>query len=160
MRIIAQKPGFLRALACISILMTSLSFSPAKGGEGFEIYLNNKLVLQQFGSKMNSVQNIRLDQSLSNAQMAINYFHCGRAGKNRSITIKNDHNRILKEWKFADVSTASISISGAAMNCRVSDILNLQKNNPGKLNLYYSSAELPSGRLLVSLVTGDMVKAK
>jgi len=31
--------------------VTFSSFTDRKGGEGFEIYLNNKLVVQQFGNQ-------------------------------------------------------------------------------------------------------------
>ncbi len=131
---------------------TLFSFSTPKGGEGFEIYLNSKLVVQQFGAKMNDVQTINLDQKLSNSQLSVKYFHCGQAGKNRSITIRDDKNKILKEWKYTNTAAASIAISDAAMVCKVSDILGLQKNNTAKLSLYYTSAELPKGRLLANIV--------
>jgi hypothetical protein len=144
-------------LSLLSFLF--LSFSTSKGGEGFEIYLNSKLVLQQFGSQMNTVKSIELDKSVANSQISVKYFHCGKIGKNRSITIKDANNKILKEWKYADASTANLSITDPAMVCKVSDIVSLQKNNPGKLDLYYSSNELPKGRLLAILVlASDLVK--
>jgi len=127
-----------------------------KGGEGFEIYLNSKLVLQQFGSQLNQVKSLQLDQSSSNDELTIKYHHCGQVGKNRSITIKDGQNKILKEWHFADVSKG-----GAAMTCKVKDIIGLKKGKgPVTLNLYYSSSELPKGRQLASLVvaSGNLAK--
>jgi hypothetical protein len=134
------------------VLMVLFSFSNHKGGEGFEVYLNSKLVLQQFGSQLNNVKNIQLDKSDAASQLSVKYFHCGQAGKNRSITIKDENNKILKEWHYPDVSAANLSITDVSMNFKVSDILNLQKSNTGRLNLYYSSHELPKGRLLATLV--------
>ncbi|MEI9808869.1 MAG: hypothetical protein WDO16_13950 [Bacteroidota bacterium] len=152
-----------KAISLIALLVFSAllsSFSATKGGEGFEIFLNNKLVLQQFGSQMNTIKSIELDQRFTNDQLVIKYHHCGQAGKNRSIAIKDAQNKILKEWKFANVSAANLSVSDAAMACKVKDILSLQKSNPGKLSLYYTSSELPKGKLLATIVTSDMAKAK
>src|SRR4026208_1878559 len=119
------------------------------GGEGFEVYLNNKLVIQQFGEKMNNVKSLELDQSASNGQLAIRYFHCGQPGKSRVITIKDEQNVVLKEWRFGDTKEAS-----ARLCCNVKDILSLPKIKAGKkVNLYYTSTELPKGRLLAILTT-------
>jgi hypothetical protein len=142
----------LTIMAAVAISATLFSFSGKKGGEGFEIFLNNKLLLQQFGSKTNEIKSIQLDQRFSNDQLVVKYHHCGQVGKNRSITIKDAQNKILKEWKFANVSAAGLSASDAAMAFKVKDILGL---HPGKLNLYYSSTELPKGKLLVTLIVAD-----
>ncbi len=119
------------------------SFIAKPGGEGFEIYLNNKVVLQQFGSNMDDIKSVRVNGSAATDQLSIKYHHCGKAGKNRTVTIKDSQNKILKEWKFADVKDAY-----ASMNCNVKEITALKKQNTGALKLYYSSSELPNGRLL------------
>jgi len=117
------------------------------GGEGFEVYLNNKLVIQQFGEKIDNVKSLQLDQSASNGQIAIRYYHCGQPGKNRVVTIKDEQNVVLKEWKFGDTKDVSAKIC-----CNVKDILALPKIKAGrKVNLYYTSAQLPNGRLLATL---------
>ena len=149
MKSISKNAVIITLLASASILL--LSFSGNKGGEGFEIYLNSKLVLQQFGNNMNTIKSISLDKSLSGSQLSVKYFHCGRPGKNRTIAIKDANNKILKEWHYPDVSAASVAINELAMNFKVSDILGLPKNNGGNLSLYYSSNELPKGRLLATL---------
>ena len=153
-----KNPLMATLLSSLSFLL--LSFSGTKGGESFEIYLNSKLVLQQFGNQMNTVKSIELDKSTVNSQLSVKYFHCGKIGKNRSITIRDADNKILKEWKYADAATANLSITDPAMVCKVSDIFSLQKKNQGNLNLYYSSSELPKGRLLAALVltTDNLVK--
>jgi hypothetical protein len=133
---------------------TMLSFSTKWGGEGFEIYLNNKLVLQQFGNQLNSTQSIQLDPVSADSRLSVKYFHCGRIGTSRAISIRDGQNKILKEWKFADVSAASITITDPSMVCKVADILNLGKNSSGKLNLFYTSKELPKGRVLAFINTG------
>ena len=142
--------------ALLGICFTLYSFSPRWGGDGFEIYLNNKLLLQQFGNQMDHVKTLQLDQSFYNDQLSVRYYHCGRVGKNRDITIKDGQNKILKEWRFNDGAGNS-----AAMNCPVKDILSLQKGNSNNtLSLYYSSNELPNGRLLVTITKANNNQTK
>lgn len=155
---IKMKAITIMALVTISTIFSS--FSSKKGGEGFEIFLNNKLVLQQFGNQMNTIKSIQLDHRFLDEQLVIKYHHCGQIGKNRIVVIKDAQNKILKEWKFANASAASLSVTDAAMACKVKDILTLQKSNPGKLGLYYSSSELPKGRLLATIISEELAKVK
>jgi hypothetical protein len=156
MQSIISKVKSAKVLALGVLFVTLFSFSAGTGGEGFEIYLNNKLVLQQYGSQMDAVKSLQLDQRFYNDELMVKYHHCGRVGKSRSITIKDSQNKILKEWHFSDAAG-----SDAAMSCKVKDILGLKKGN-GKitLNLYYSSSELPKGRVLASIVLGEPNIAK
>ena len=125
------------------------SYKSNFGGEGFEVYLNDKLVLQQYGEKMNIVKTVELDQSAGNGELAIRYYHCGRPGKSRVVTIKDEKNVVLKEWRFGDAKDASARVS-----CNVKEIFALPKFKAGKkVNLYYSATELPNGRLLATLTT-------
>jgi len=158
--IINLKKSFMKSISKNVVMITLLtsaslflfSFSKNKGGEGFEIYLNSKLVVQQFGNNMNTLKTISLDKSQSASQLSVKYFHCGRPGKDRTIAIKDANNKILKQWHFPDVSAASVAVNELAMNFKVSDVLGLQKSNTGNLSLYYSSNELPKGRVLATLV--------
>ena len=147
---------FLAVTILLAFCVTLFAFSSKWGGEVFEIYLNNKLVLQQYGTQMNSVKSLPLDLRSSNDQLSVKYYHCGRVGKNRDIAIKDGQNNVLKEWRFNDGEGTN-----AAMNCPVKDILSLGKNNSDtRFNLYYSSSELPKGRLLASFVVATENKSK
>ena len=154
-----QPSVLLVSLIALSGVLFSFSVKTAEaiflknnfGGEGFEVYLNDKLVLQQFGTKMNEVKSLQLDQSVSNGQLAIRYFHCGRPGKGRVVSIKDEKNIVLKEWRFGDAKDAS-----AKLCCNVKDILALPKIKAGKkVNLFYTSTELPNGRLLAILLSAN-----
>jgi hypothetical protein len=137
-------PVMASLMMCLSVFF--LSFTSPAGGEGFEIYLNNKLVLQQFGKDLNTVKTVSIDQSLSNVELAVKYYHCGQTGKNRMLTIKDGENKLLKQWKFGDNAKDNPS-----MCCGVKEILSLNTGTAKKLNLYYSSTELPNGRLLATI---------
>lgn len=148
---IIRKAKAVKALALGALCTTLFSFSIRTGGEGFEIYLNSKMVLQQYGNQMNNVKSLQLDQGSYNDELTIKYHHCGKVGKNRVITIKDSKNNVLKQWHFDNATDATNS-----MTCKVKDILDLQKKNSSTtINLYYSSSELPKGRLLTSITKGN-----
>ncbi len=74
----------------------------------------------------------------------------GQAGKGRSIAIKDEKGKILKEWTFAN-STGSKK----SMIIPVKELLQLAKNNSSsRLHLYYAAQELPKGLMLTSLHLG------
>jgi len=146
MSAIISKMKGLKRLATLAMGVMLASFSTGSGGEGFEIYLNNKVVLQQFGSNMNTVKTLKLDQAAANDEISVKYYHCGKVGKNRTITIKDEQDKVLKQWKFSDVPDAT-----NGMTCKVKDILGLKSGKNSLLKLYYSSSELPKERQLASL---------
>jgi hypothetical protein len=142
--------SYSKLIAAKSILLlvcaTLFSFSSNKGGDSFEIGLNGKRVLQQFVYASKGVQTIQLTQTSDNDKLDIIYSHCGRVGKNRYITVKNEKDQAIKVWKFADAVDKN-----AAMSFSLKDILSLRKNKADKLNLFYSSSELPAGRTLATI---------
>lgn len=144
-----MKSFITKTMALVAICTALLSFSLKPGGEGFEIYLNNKVLLQRYGSDMNAIQSLQLNQGGPNDQLIIKYHHCGKIGKNRIITIKDVQDKALKEFRYADALTPV-----AAMAVNTKEIMNLKKGNRNVLKLYYSSSELPNGRMLVTLNMG------
>jgi hypothetical protein len=137
-----SRSKLLKSFAIIFSTAFLFSFTAKPGGEGFEVFLNNKVVLQQFGSAMKTVKTLSLEQAAPNDQLAIIYHHCGQMGKDRVLTIKDNLGNTLKKWNFKD--------EGSKMVCRVKDLLSLQKGN-GALTVFYSSKELPEGRELAIL---------
>lgn len=138
----------------VAALFASLSsFAPAFGGEGYRITVNGKLVLESYGADVTKAKTLQLDQYPNGAELKVYYYHCGKLGKNRVITIRNDKNTVLKQWKYRDVNDVN-----SEMTCGVSDIISLQKGSEN-LYLYYNSTELPTERLLVSIQTNATAKA-
>ncbi len=136
-----------KTVSMVAIAATMLSFTSNFGGEGFEISLNGKVVLQQFGKEMQVVKTLQLNSASPNDKLTVRYHHCGNVGKNRILTIKDGQNKLLKEWRFKDAPTAV-----GDMSCRVQDIISLKKGSNTVLKLYYSSSELPEGRQLVAVL--------
>ena len=146
-------------LAAISAMLFSFTPKPgitfgkpmaARGAEGFEISLNNKVVIQRYGSDINAVNSLPLNQTASGYQLTVKYHHCGKVGKHRIISIRDGQNNILKEYRYADAVKAV-----APMDIPVKEILGLKKANAGSLKLYYTSSELPNGRMLATIVIGN-----
>jgi hypothetical protein len=151
-----MKAIIFKTMSLVAIAATLFSFSPkpgnasgnpmaAKGGEGFEISLNNKVLIQRYGTDINAMNSLQLNAASVNDQLIIKYHHCGKVGKSRVITIRDGQNKMLKEFRYADVATPV-----AAMSLPVKDLLSLKKSNP-TLKLYYASTELPNGRLLADI---------
>lgn len=126
----------------LSVLaLTFCCFSAFAGGEHFQVYLNDKLVLVKHVSEPISVMNL-LDKTSSSDQIVIHYSHCGARGKNRRIALRNEKGAVVKEWTFTDAKDG--------MSIPAKEIAALQKQY-GQLTLTYASAELPKGRALASL---------
>jgi hypothetical protein len=130
----------------ILVCATLFSFSSKRGGDSFEIVLNGKRVLQQFVYASKGVQTIQLTQTSENDKLDIYYSHCGQVGKNRYITIKDEKDQAIKVWKFEGAADKH-----GVMSFKLKDILSLRKNKTDKLNLFYSSSELPAGRTLATI---------
>jgi len=130
------------------------SFSKVKGGDYFEIYLNNKLVVQQVLRSDKNVKQLSLQQSNYKDQLKVVYSECGRIGQERKITIKDGQNRVLKQWSFVNGTK-----SAKEMIVNVKDILDLKKGD-AVLQLIYSSRELPKGQVLASITKANNSHAK
>ena len=139
-----------KAMMLVAIAAALLSFSPRFGGEGFEILLNGKVLLQQFGKDLNTVKNLQLGQVSANDKLTIRYHHCGNMGKNRVVTIKDGQDRVLKQWRYKDSESRV-----AEMQCSTQDIITLKKAGTDVFKIYYSSSELPNGRMLASISVGN-----
>ena len=134
-----------KLLALLVICAGLFSFSLNMGGDHFEIFLNKKLVFREFVHMAKGVKSFELDQTNPEATLDIYYGHCGQTGKSRSIIIKDAEDRVLKQFNFSDAT-------GKYMGCKVKDLTNLQKkNSSNKLHLYYSSKELPKGKMLAAI---------
>lgn len=150
MRIMKATVGKLALFTTVLFTMASYSFITAPGGDHFEVYVNKKLVFQQIVSQPSGIKSVELDHSNINDQVDVFYSHCGKIGTKRSIVIK-DGNSVLKQWKFADVASNTSEKKFMSMNAR--DILAFKsKGSDRKLKLYYSSDEMPDGKLLASII--------
>ena len=147
MKKIISKPAAVKLL-WVALCATLFSFSMMPGGDSYEIYLGSKLVLQQYVVAQKEVPTFSLNNpSADQEQLFIKYSHCGRIGTARMILIKDSRNTVLKEWHFADVKSGTKT----PMAIKVKDLAGINREGSNTLNLFYSSKELPEGRLLASI---------
>jgi hypothetical protein len=132
-----------------------LLFATNRGGDSFEIYLNGQRLVQAYVYQNPPVQTLQMTSVSAGDELKIFYNHCGRSGTDRYVYLKDDQDRIVKRWHFPDASGKS------GMACPLSDIVSISNRARNKnLNLFYSSKELPDGRLLAALSFGVTVARK
>lgn len=138
-----------KAVMLVAFAAALVSFSTNFGGEGFEVYLNGKVLLQQFGKDVNSPKNLQLGTLQPQDKLTIRFYHCGQPGKDRVLTLKDTKDHILKVWRYKNPTSSSNE-----MLCISQDIIGLQKAGNSLVKLYYSSSEVPEGKWLVNFVAG------
>jgi len=141
MKKIVNKMTITSLLVVVSVAL--FSFGKLPGGDSFQVYLNGRLVLDKALYKNKDIQNLELLQASVNDKVEIYYSHCGQTGTNRSITAKDEQQKVLKTWRFADAT-------GKNMLLHLQELRDLQKKG-GSIALYYSSKELPAGQELASV---------
>ncbi len=132
----------------LAILLFSagiISFSKP-GGDVFEVYIGKDMVIQQALHSDKGVKEIQLRPEQKVEKMSVRFFHCGKAGTNRSITLKDQDDKVLKTLNFSEPRTAS-----SVMSFPISDIVQFQSGTSERIRVYYSSSELPKGIWLVSI---------
>jgi hypothetical protein len=147
-----MKRNTFSGLGLVLLLAIFLSgFISPLGGEGYEIYIDNKLVLEQFGKDMKQVKNLQLEPSQIKSELRVKFYHCGMAGKSRTLELRTPGKQVLKQWQFANGEGKNFAITVA-----VKEIMDLQKKaGAGTLHLYYSSKEAPDGRFLAGITTSE-----
>jgi hypothetical protein len=151
-----KKSFFIMALL-LSINLFMAAFISPMGGEGYEIYIDNKLVIQHFGQQMKEIKNLQLNAAQFKSELNVKFYHCGMAGKSRVLELRTPDKQVLKQWQFANDEAKNFTIT-----VPVKEILDLQKKaGAGTLHLFYTSREAPDGRLLAGIVMqGNSVAAK
>ncbi|MFT3981436.1 MAG: hypothetical protein QM687_13255 [Ferruginibacter sp.] len=138
----------LLLLAAITLFSVLCSFMAPAGGEGFEIYVDNKLVIQKFNKEMNRTINLDLSKTRAKAMLDVKFYHCGMAGSDRVLTIKDVSGKLLKQWQFANSGGKNYTIS-----IPVNEIFDIQrKTGDASIYLYYASKETTQAKLLTAIV--------
>jgi hypothetical protein len=101
------------------------------------------MVMAQFGQEMNAVKALPIPANQPTAQLTVKYHHCGRFGKSRMLSLRNQEQKLLKQWKFND--------SGEGITCSIQEITSIRKLIKTDLFLVYTSAELPAGRTILRI---------
>jgi len=141
-----------RALVLILAVLCFQSFSTNGGGDYYKVLLNGRLVAEQYLTKPVALKALSLNTANHNDKLTVYYSHCGQAGKSRSITLRNDNRKILKEWKFSDSPSQEMQVP-------VDEVL-AASSKQTSVSLYYASKEIPSARELIELNLSATAKAR
>jgi len=141
----------LKTLVVSTTLCLLLSaFSTKPGSHSFQVYLDDKLMIEQYVSSKMLVPRINIDPAENYTRLVVKYNECGRTVTGRKINIKDDRGNVLKEWNFE----GSTSGYKDAMTCSVKDIQALRQKANGELRLYYFSADFTEGQQIATLAFG------
>ena len=112
------------------------------GRDQFKVYLNNKLLLEQYVGESVSLKQLQLEKANANDQLTFHYSHCGQIGTSRKIVVEDAKGNIIKKWEFADADGQN-----SGMVIPVKEVLALQKED---LQFFYASNQLPKGMMIAS----------
>lgn len=140
-----------RAAALILAIICLQSFSTNGGGDYYKVLLNGRLVAEQYLTKPVALKALSLSSTNQNDKITVFFSHCGQAGRGRSITLKNENGKTLKEWKFNDSPSEQMQVP-------VVEVLSASSRQ-NSVMLYYASKEIPSGRQLITLNLSSIAMA-
>jgi len=143
----------LTGVALCALLFSFSGFLP--GAHSFQVYFDGKLMADQYIDSRSLVPRLMLNPAEKYNQLIVKYNECGRTVSGRTLTIKDEQNVVLKEWRF-DGATSGYK---DAMTCSWKEVTALIKKGSNVLKLYYSSKEFPEGQQVAYLIVGDEVKA-
>lgn len=146
---------YIGQLIWITLVFALSSFTLRFGGESYTIHLNNKLVVEHYLTSKAATPSVALNQAEGNDELSIYFNECGKIGKERKLTIKDDNDKVLKTWSFVNASGEH-----TPMICKVKDILMLKQKGDNSVRLYYASKEVTSERFLATLVLTNVNTAK
>lgn len=136
---------WLKGAAALMIASTLFAFTGNFGGEHYEVFIGSERVVSQFvSSKGYETPKVALPAQ-SDGQLTVKYNHCGRNGEQRSLSLTDSHNKVLKTWSYKE--TTAKQIEPLAIDLKA--LASYAKASP--VNLVYTSKELPDGRVLATL---------
>ena len=80
MKTIIEKRVAISFLIAAFVCIMLSSFDSAPGGDSFTIYLNDKLLVQQFVHLKEKTKTISVQQASANDVIRVHYSHCGKMG--------------------------------------------------------------------------------
>ena len=137
-----------KTMLAVTSLALSLGISSytKPGGDIFEVYIGKEMLIQQALHNDHGVKQITLRADQKDEKMSVKFYHCGKSGTQRTITLRDQNDRVLKTLSFSEPKSSS-----SVMSFPVKEIVQFQSEQNTSVRLYYSSAELPKGKWLVSV---------
>lgn len=147
--------SWVNALVGVTLGAILFSFAPRPGAHSVQVYLDSKLMIDQYVNFKSEAPRLVLDPAEKFNQLIVKYSECGRTVTGRVLTLKDDHNNVVKDWRY-EGSSKGFSES---MSCAVKDIVALKQKGSHTLKLFYSSNDFPEGHQVAYLVIGTKATA-
>ena len=139
-------------VATAFVALCSFAFVP--GGASYEVFLNRDRVLNEHLYGRKEAPTLPLTMSAAQDELAVTFSNCGKVDTKRKISLKDEKDKLLKEWNFSD----SPDIKNQ-MVIRVNEITRFKDQSPMP-RLVYSSKELTTDVHLVTLQLGSSTARK
>lgn len=133
----------------IILCFAAMAFTPKRGLDSYEIYLNEKLIMKQFVNQALDLRILQLEKAQDQDELSIRYVHCNikGAGSSRTLVLKDEQGHVLRQWNFNNTSGLN-----NPMKLKVGELLQFGKDhNDHRISLIYKSNELPGSELLAFL---------
>lgn len=129
-------------IAALAGVMTFATLRAGGGRDSFKVYLNNRLIYEQWVGEKISLDALQLDESNRADNLTFHYSHCGKIGTGRKLSVKDADGKTLREWKFANAEGKQ-----SGMVVPVKELLQLRQQD---VSFFYTASELPKGQLMAS----------
>jgi hypothetical protein len=143
--------SWINVLVGVALSAILFSFSSLSGAHSFQVYLDSKLMIDQYVNSKMVAPTVLVDPAEDHSQLIVKYNECGRTVTSRTMTIKDESDKVLKDWRFEGVTSGYKD----PMPLPIKEITALKKNGSKTLKLYYSSKEFPEGQQVANLVIGS-----
>jgi hypothetical protein len=143
---------FSKLAMLIIIAALFQGFSKKPGGDFYRIFLNDKLMVEQFLTEPKGSPQLSLGTATTNDQLFIHFSHCGIAGKDRTITLTDEKGKQIKVWRFTNSKST-------VMQLAVKEIMNAS-GKTGTGSIYYASKEKAATQFLAKIELKKPVLAK
>jgi hypothetical protein len=142
------------ATASVVALCAVLSSFALPGTHSFQLYVDSKMIVDQYVTRDVTIPTVRLNPDERSNQIILKYSECGRTVSGRTLTIKDEQDKILKEWRF-DGTTSGFK---DPMTLNVKDVIALRPGK-GAMKLFYLSNDFKQGQQVASLIVGKDITA-
>lgn len=146
--------SWINALVGVVLCTILFSFSSRPGAHSVQVYLDSKLMIDHYVTSNMQAPTLLIDPAENYSQLIVKYNECGRTVTGRTISIKDDHNKVLKDWRFEGAASGFED----PMAFMIKDIIALKQKGSNNLKLYYSSTEFSEGQQIASVVIGGEAK--
>lgn len=122
----------------VLVVLLLSSFALRKGAHSYSLSVNGKEVGQYYVGAKKPMPSITLTAS---DKLSVYYNECGKIGSSRGLSVRDDQNKILKEWKFDDNQEEHTPMTIITQG--------LRRNT--QIGLYYTSRDVTTPQKLATL---------